>query len=276
MFDTIIHRWLKVPYTLNVGVLRNVKKPRATLLFIHGIGTSSAEWDETIEKLPDDIAILTIDLLGFGESPAPYWALYDAQTQAKSVITTLLKLRLRRRLVVVGHSLGALVAIEVAKRYPLLVKSLVLCAPPLYRSSTKRLLPNGDDVLKYIYSRLDKHPAELVALSRLAVKYKLAAKTINLTTDNIGSYLATLKASIVNQTSFDDLKELQKPVTICYGAFDAVIIEKNYKRIARDNSSVKLVKILAGHEVTGRFIKPLVREIDFHARKKSPKGNNEG
>ena len=65
-------------------------------------------------------------MLGFGQSPRPQWAVYDAKTQARSVIATLLKLRFSTPLTIVGHSLGALVAIEMALRYPLLVKKLFL------------------------------------------------------------------------------------------------------------------------------------------------------
>ena len=132
MIKRLFHQYLGVPYRLNIRELRKVKKPRATLLFIHGIGSSGAEWQEVIKHIPQDVSIVTIDLLGFGESPRPEWARYDASEQAKAVIATLLRNRVATRMVVVGHSLGALVAVEVARKYPLLVKSLVLCSPPFY------------------------------------------------------------------------------------------------------------------------------------------------
>ena len=148
LFDVLLHRLLKVPYALHAEVIRSEKQPVATVLFIHGIGNNGHAWDEVIAKLPSDIKIVTVDLLGFGQSPSPSWALYDARTQARSVLATFLKLRLRGPIIIVGHSLGALVAVDIARRYPLIVKSLILCSPPFYQlhEDEKKLLPRADEV----------------------------------------------------------------------------------------------------------------------------------
>ena len=63
---------------------------RATLVFLHGLGNSGRTWDEVAAKLPDDINLVIVDLLGFGDSPQPNWAVYSAKTQAKSLAKTLL------------------------------------------------------------------------------------------------------------------------------------------------------------------------------------------
>lgn len=71
MLDVILHKWLRIPYALNVYSNRRVKRARASVLFIHGIGNSGAAWKQVVNKLPDDINIMTIDLLGVGKSPHP-------------------------------------------------------------------------------------------------------------------------------------------------------------------------------------------------------------
>ena len=91
MLNTIIHRWLRVPYTLNIYANRRVKRPKATVLFLHGIGNSGAAWQEVIDRLPSDIRVISIDLLGFGKSSRPNHATYNATTQARAVIATLLR-----------------------------------------------------------------------------------------------------------------------------------------------------------------------------------------
>lgn len=89
MFDRIIHRWLKIPYThFTWKHYRKPKKPRATVLFIHGIGNSGDAWKDVIERLPKDVRIISIDLLGFGKSPRPKWAIYNTKTQANAVLAT--------------------------------------------------------------------------------------------------------------------------------------------------------------------------------------------
>lgn len=261
MFSTFIHRWLRVPYTLHVRELRRVKKPRATLLFIHGIGSTGAEWDKVIEKLPEDVSLMTIDLLGFGESPRPSWAKYNANTQAKSVVATLVRSGIRRKLIIVGHSLGALVAVEVAKRYPLAVKSLILCSPPFYKTDDLNPLLNADEILRRIYAQVEGRAEALVKFSTLATKLKLVNAAFNVTDDNVDSYIATLQSTIINQTTLDDAKGINKPMTIIYGSLDPFVIDKNIKELADTNPQVTRAKILIGHEIIGRYVPAVVREI---------------
>ena len=85
MFETLWHRYMRVPYTLHVYRQSSVPKPRATLVFLHGIGNAGKTWDEVSMLLPDDVNIVVVDLLGFGDSPQPDWAAYDAKTQARSL-----------------------------------------------------------------------------------------------------------------------------------------------------------------------------------------------
>src|SRR5690606_30746293 len=122
-----------------------------------------------------DIRIVTIDLLGFGDSPSPDWAVYNAKTQARSVLATYFKLRIVGPVRIVGHSLGALTAIEVAKRYPLLVKSMILCSPPLYDTSEmpQKLRLKSDGLLRRVYRSVVERPDEFVKLSAIAMKYNL-------------------------------------------------------------------------------------------------------
>ncbi|MDB5177841.1 MAG: hypothetical protein JWO61_224 [Candidatus Saccharibacteria bacterium] len=262
MFDTFVHRWLRVPYTLNVRHNQRPKKPRATVLFIHGIGNSGDAWGDVISKLPDDIRIITIDLLGFGESPHPKWALYNAKTQATSVLATLLKLR-TGQVIIIGHSLGALVAVEMAKRYPLLVKSLILCSPPFYQiDGVKTLLPRSDRVLRRLYASVREYPEQFIKLSAFAMKYNLINESFNVTKDNVDSYIAALEAMIINQTSLDDAQKLRMPIKIIKGTLDPFVVSKNLRRLAKDKPNIVLKTVVAGHEVKGLFIPAVVRSIE--------------
>lgn len=271
MIDTILHRWLRVPYPLHVRINREVTHPRATILFIHGIGHSGAVWDEIVDALPKDLRCITIDLLGFGNSPQPIWALYSAKTQAHSVIATMLRLRLTGPVIIVGHSLGALVAVEVARRYPLLAQSLILCSPPFYQleSSIKSLLPNTEKLLWNIYQVTKKYPSRLVAISRVAKKYNLVNRTFNLSEDNVNTYMNALEATVVNQTSINDALRLKKRTTIIYGTLDPVVVSRNLRMLAQASSYIDLVTILAGHELRGRFIPTLVKTIEDHIAKRN-------
>lgn len=263
MLDIIAHRWLRIPYTLNVRYADKPKKPRGTVLFIHGIGNTGSAWEEVIERLPRDVAVVSIDLLGFGDSPSPSWALYNAKTQARSVLATLFKLRLTGQVILVGHSLGSLVSIEVAKRYPLLVRSLILCSPPLYTTVQKSsLLPSSESLLRQLYTSAAERPDNFVKLAAIAMKYDLINKSFNVTPDNVDSYMATLRSMIINQTSLQDAQKLSIPTTIIRGTLDPFVVTKNLKNLAKTNKNVRLKSTIAGHEVRGLFVPAIVKAID--------------
>lgn len=250
------HRYLNVPYTLNVHEFRKPKKPKATYVLIHGIGNTLHSWDEVVAQMPKDVRIIGIDLLGFGDSPKPEWAIYNAKTQARSVGVTLLGLRMVQQPIIVGHSLGALVSVEIAKRYPLIPKRLVLCSPPFYSPKVdEKKIGSPDDMLRTIYSIAKKYPEQLSKFSASAVKLGLANKTLNLSDDNIASYVAALESSIINQTSLKDVAKLKLPIDIFYGAFDPVVIKKHITTLAKTNENVTARRLPVGHEVVGGYVK---------------------
>ncbi len=262
MFDAFIHKWLRIPYTLNVRHNQRPKSPRATIIFIHGIGNSGAAWNKVITRLPDDIRIITIDLLGFGDSPRPSWAKYNVRTQARSLLRTLSLYMLPGKVIIVGHSLGALVAIEAAKRYPLFTRALVLCSPPVYRQTPTRMLPSSDTILRELYRAALNNPASLAKITSFATKYKLVNETFNVTAENLDTYVATLESAIIDQTAYDDLERLMTQTTIIRGTFDPFVIGKNLKRLGKVNDNIKYASVLAGHEVEGAFINKVVSEIN--------------
>jgi pimeloyl-ACP methyl ester carboxylesterase len=275
MWDKIIHRWLRVPYTLHVTIDRKVKKPRATVVFIHGIGHSGYAWEDVITKLPPDTRVVSVDLLGFGKSPKPHWPIYSVRLQARTFIATMLRLRVNGPVILVGHSLGALVAVEIARRYPLLVRSLVLCSPPFYKQDlvARKLLPHSDNVLKDIYKAIQKHPDQFIKISTLAVKYGLVNKSFNVTDDDVHSYMGALEASIINQTSLRDAIKLKKRMRIIHGALDPVVIARNLKMLVKKNPQASLDVIIAGHEVTGLYTSAVLKAVKeaVHSKKAASK-----
>jgi len=256
MFDTLFHRWLRIPYKLHVHADRLPHKPTKTVVFLHGLGNSGAAWDEVVAKLPPGIRAISLDLLGFGASAKPSWAVYDVKTQARSVIVTLLRLKLQGRVVLVGHSLGGLVAVEVAKRYPLIIHSLVLCSPPFYSPQV-----DSNRLLQSAFRRAQNHPERFVKLAGLAAKYNLVNKAFSVSEDTIEPYLATLGASILTQTSLEDAKALKKPMTLLFGRIDPWVKQRNLRAVVSANPRAELKTFVAGHEVRGPYVAQVVRAI---------------
>lgn len=259
--DILLHKWLGIPYALHVTTFRNPKKARATIVLLHGIGTSTRMWDDLIPHLPKDIRVIGIDLLGFGKSPRPPWSRYDADAQARAVSMTLFKEGLSRQVVLAGHSLGALVSVAIARRYPLMVRQLVLCSPPFYGPDTGKRTLSRESILKDMYKIAHKNPERLVNLSPILVKLGLTSKVLDINEENVGAYMAALSSSIINQKSLEEARRLRTPTRILYGAFDPVVIGGHITDLEKVNSKITAKMMPVGHEVMGVYVKVLSGEL---------------
>lgn len=206
--------------------------------------------------------VIIIDLLGFGKSPAPAWARYDAYLQARAVSFTLTKLGITRPVIVVGHSMGALVAVKLARRYPRRVDSLLLCSPPFYlpdgEAESTKLSP--ETLLKKLYQAVRSNPARFARLTTFATRYKLVNAGFNVTRENIATYMAALEGMILNQTAFEDTLLLDVPTYILRGNLDPFVVAKNLKYLETQNKNVTFTTVIAGHEIRGRFV-PAIQKV---------------
>lgn len=257
-----------LPRILNVPLDRRVRKPRATIVMLHGIGNSAAAWQGIEGQLPGDVRLIAIDLLGFGGSPKPPKASYNVRVQARSVAATLLSLRVTGKVVLVGHSLGSLIAIEIAKRYPVMIRGVVLCSPPIYRtaSESKSKLFTAESLLRNVFTRAaneaSARPEHYIGLAKKAMVAKIAPPTFYITEQTIGPYVAALRASIINQSSYKDAQGLLPGVKIVYGTFDPFVVTKNLKSLAKCSPTITVTSVLASHELTKPYIKPIRQAID--------------
>lgn len=160
----ILHKWLRIPYSLHVRSYHRTHTAKTTIVFIHGLGATGKMWNPVINQLPQSINTASVDLLGFGRSAKPYWETYSAKLQARSLRTTIMRLRLPGPIIIVGHSLGSLVAIEFATRYPKLTKSLILCSPPIYRQDDEVPKVSPEKFLRAFYEKLLASPKTLIRL----------------------------------------------------------------------------------------------------------------
>ncbi len=96
-----------------------------TALFLHGIGGDSGSFADNLPALPKGWRGLAWDAPGYGAS-APL-AEMTFETLAAAAVR-LLDAQNVRRAVIVGHSMGGMIAQEIAARYPERVLGLVLFA----------------------------------------------------------------------------------------------------------------------------------------------------
>ncbi|HEY1969150.1 MAG TPA: alpha/beta hydrolase [Pseudonocardia sp.] len=94
------------------------------LVLVHGIGDSSATWEQVIPALAKRHLVIAPDLLGHGQSDKPR-ADYSVAAYANGVRDLLGVLGIQRA-TLVGHSLGGGVAMQFAYQFPERTERLVL------------------------------------------------------------------------------------------------------------------------------------------------------
>ncbi len=94
------------------------------LIFIHGLGSSSRDWEYQVEYFAGSFKTLVFDLRGHGRSDKPAGP-YSMQLLAQDTAALIKELKLEP-VYLVGISLGGMVALQLALDSPELVKSLVL------------------------------------------------------------------------------------------------------------------------------------------------------
>ena len=94
------------------------------LVFVHGLGSSSRDWEYQIEYFAADFKTLVFDLRGHGRSDKPAGP-YSMKLLARDTAALIMELKLEP-VHLVGVSLGGMLALQLALDEPELVKSLVL------------------------------------------------------------------------------------------------------------------------------------------------------
>src|SRR5262249_36513986 len=141
------------PY--NLAVRQNVGQG-VPVIFLHGLGSSSDVWTLVIERLNKrEFNSIAIDLLGFGKSPKPDWCEYDVDSHAEAVAATIKKMNLNNSAIVVGHSMGCLVTVRLARKYPKIVRHAILYEMPLYDGlPDKKLYRARLNLYRRLYKRI--------------------------------------------------------------------------------------------------------------------------
>jgi 3-oxoadipate enol-lactonase len=97
------------------------------ILFIHGTGADSDIWSGSV-ALGADYRCIAYDRRGYGRSPLPAGESISLEANDAAA---LLKLLGAVPAMIVGHSLGGVIALDLAVEHPQLVAGLLLVEPPL-------------------------------------------------------------------------------------------------------------------------------------------------
>ena len=101
--------------------------PQRIFVFIHGFGGQAEQWHYQMQKFAVENRVIALDLRGHGLSDKPNSG-YDMPQIINDLETVLTLLKVKGKIVLVGHSFGGAVATEYASKHPDRVERLVLMA----------------------------------------------------------------------------------------------------------------------------------------------------
>jgi pimeloyl-ACP methyl ester carboxylesterase len=231
----------------------------APVILIHGMAASLHDWDELVPALVQaGYSAYALDLLGHGESNKPLARSYQVQWVYDHFEAWFDSLVLDQPPVLVGHSFGGYLALELARRFPTRVQALVL-VNPFYRLSQLPAL------LRFAYENpvlnmtvIERAPAWLLRLvidmTSLSIghsggglhqlpRHIRAQTAMDYSRTSAGVY--HLPNSIPDLTPF--LNQIEQPSLLVWGGRDRTLKPSSFSDLTAALPQVTTRLIDAGH-----------------------------
>lgn len=208
----------------------------SVVVLLHGIASSASTFELVIPELRKHHRVIAIELLGFGQSPAPDDCEYTIDEHVAAIAATIRSLHLRKPFILVGHSLGSLLAARYAARHQREVSRLVLVSPPIY------LRPEeiGDPLVRghvsaYLraYGFLRENKDFTISTAAKVVKLFQLGETLSITEQNWRAFTLSLQRCIESQTTISDIAETNCPIDVVVGTLDQFVAPGTLEIIGR-------------------------------------------
>jgi pimeloyl-[acyl-carrier protein] methyl ester esterase len=197
------------------------------LVLLHGWGVNQGVWQQLVPQLAVDFEVLAPDLPGFGTASASYPQPYQLKALAQQLAAAIPPASL-----VVGWSLGGLVATQLALDYPEKVAALGWVASSPCFMAQADWPGMADAVLKQFAGALTRDLALTVErfLAIQAMGSETARQDIKMLKHAVLALpmpqVEVLMAGLDILAATDlrpQLAQLQQPVAACFGKLDALV-----------------------------------------------------
>ena len=222
-----------------------IDKEKSTILLMHGSGLSHIVWSFHEQFYSTQgFNVLSVDLPGHGNSEGPsLQSIEEISDWIKSLMT---KLNIEK-IIIIGHSQGALVGIDFAARYPKFILSLVLVA-----GSYK--MPVNQDLINYAEAGDEK--AILLMMkwgyegSKAFIGGNPVKKIINSSREIREILAVDLNACNNYKDGKESLKKISCPTLCIFGDLDKMVpLEVGNKMASMINKSETKIINNCGHMI---------------------------
>ena len=194
------------------------KKPKLTVVFIHGIAADSSSFANALEYLEkqsllNDVRFVAYDLLGSGQSYADDTLNYDLDEQVEALHNSIEELNPNTPLVLVGHSMGTFIVTRYASIY-------------------------SESIIHLVFEKGMEVFRDAVSLKNREI---LKTKAFNNSIKNI----------VQNKDNYKTLASIKINTTLIYGNADQFIASFNLPKILADNPNyITAIKTVGHHSVS--------------------------
>lgn len=241
------------------------------ILLLHGITGSHRYWNPLRKFLSDRYHLIIPDLIGFGHSPKPHIR-YSVEVFRESIRNLILEKQLDQdRIIIIGHSLGSIIALEYAAAYGENIERLLLFSIPAHRdeASAHSLFFQGSPSYRNLlvsnslqdnFSQIKDTGLNmsLLYLSKIPISVLLDSRkfTFRSLTSTLENCLLKYRADQV----FSNIKNI--PIKAIHGAQDQVSPLRSILQLHESVSSFSL-KIIenSGHHILLTHTEICVQEI---------------
>ncbi|UWY28989.1 alpha/beta hydrolase [Flavobacterium sp. TR2] len=218
------------------------------IVLLHGFLENKKMWTEYVDLFSEKYRIVTIDLLGHGQSE-PLGYVHEMEENANAVNEVLKNLKIEKA-TIVGHSMGGYVGLAFAELYPDKIQKLVLLNSTSKEDSPERKT-NRTRAIKAVKQNYVSFVSLAIAnLFSENNRTRLAEEIENVKTEALKTPLQGIIASQEGMKIRKDrewlLKENRFPVLLILGKKDPVLnYEESLSQI--EDTTAELVSFEDGH-----------------------------
>lgn len=230
------------------------------VLLVHGIASTAATFLHLTPLLTPSHRVISIELLGFGESPDG--TTYSIEEHVEWLERTIRSLKLKT-FTVIGHSMGGLLMARYARRNPNRVERIIMVNPPIFLDPedigdrTERLAATAY-VKSYQYLRANR---EFTLRNFKVVAKLLPIKGALVVEDHDWEpFKRTMRHCIEEQTTVSDVGSIDTPIDIVYCATDYLVLNSALRLIGRFRH-VNLHRLRGGDHLVSPRVARAIRSV---------------
>ena len=203
--------------------------PQRTFVFIHGYGGQASQWNYQMQKFAVENRVIALDLRGHGLSDKPNNG-YDMDQIIHDMESALTLLKVKGKIILVGHSFGGAIVTEYALKNPKRVEKLILMATA------------GQFKLQPVLKLALRMPAWVLKLAEPVTRKWLFASP-----QALRSFYAD---NMAIWNGWESFKSLEVPTLVIRGHRDIVFERPLFEKVAESIPGAEDVDIrVSGHMV---------------------------